>query len=84
MASKKTTVGRFSAEYINGKMEIEGPAEYMETRFSEFKKDLETGGSAVVRMAPIGTNPTTLLLVAIQTDYAGWLSMKEMANYSKR
>jgi len=51
-----------------------GPADYMEEQGDAFLNKLLNGGSTVYNYA-VGTrgdDPEMALLVALQTDYAGW------------
>jgi len=74
------TVGRFTWDGNH----VTGPAEYMKAPrgFTEIKQRLESGNSMVVKAAPIGADPITTMLVAIQTHYAGWKGAQELLRMS--
>ena len=59
---------------------VEGPAEYMREQGDAKLKECLSGKSAVVEYGlSTGGDPATLILVALQTDYAGWIGMKGLA-----
>jgi len=70
-------VGRFTLDE-HGR--VAGPRVYMEAPdgFAAVKADIEAGRSTVVMMGPAGTPFNTLVLVAIQTHFAGWLGAREL------
>ena len=71
------TVGRF--KYESG--QISGPAEYMEGA-GDVKLDSILSGNDIAYntmiLASPGTDPVTMILTALQTDYAGWLGQREL------
>jgi hypothetical protein len=69
------TVGRFT--YDEEANTILGPQDYMNERFDTFMADLFAGRSAAFNYAPRGTDPVRDALVAVQTDYAGWVGMRQ-------
>jgi len=73
------TVGRFSWDG----QAVTGPRAYMEDPqgWGKAKASLESGSNVLIGAAPIGTSPITLMLVAVQTDYAGWCGHKEMETW---
>lgn len=63
---------------------LAGPADYMRERGDAKLEEILAGKSAVVNagfsVAAEGKHATeTLVLVALQTDYAGWLGLKRLA-----
>ncbi len=76
----KKRVGAFAID--NGV--ISGPANYMKERGNEKLKRI-TGGEDVVFNASLLQSPDveTGVLVALQTDYAGWLGQREIARCYK-
>ena len=74
-----TTVGRFTFDSTTG--EISGPADYMRSSdFARCKTAIENGTNVVFRAAVLeGLSPNveTALLVAVQTDYAGWAGARQ-------
>ena len=72
-------VGAF--KYDTEEKVLEGPADYMAERGDAKLEEILSGKSAVVNagfsIASKGEHRTeTLVLVALQTDYAGWLGLK--------
>ena len=69
------TVGRFTFTEDGG---LIGPADYMATgRVDELVDRLEAGTLHTFNMNPHReTHPIRSVLVAIQTDYAGWIGMR--------
>ena len=76
------TVGKFSWDGQT----ITGPRDYMEDPggFPKVKADLESGRNAIIGAAPIGTDTVTLMLVAIQTNYAGWKGTRDLLRFNER
>ena len=57
---------------------VSGPAAYMNERYPEMIKTIEAGQSAVFNMACQQGQPMEVAVaVALQTDYAGWLGMRQ-------
>ena len=75
--SATTTVGRF--KYESG--QISGPAEYMNGD-GDAKLDSILGGNDIAYntmiVAKPGIDPVTMILTALQTDYAGWRGQREL------
>ena len=70
------TVGRFS---MTSAGVVTGPADYMKERWPAFKAKLESGQSAVFNYgAGRGGSLESLVLVAVQTDYAAWRGYKSL------
>ncbi len=69
-------VGHFI--YDNGV--VSGPAEYMREQGSAKLRDIEAGNSAVVNYGLMHGKGSVeqLVLVALQTDYAGWRGTKSL------
>ena len=67
-------VGEFT--YENGT--VSGPAQYMTEKGNAKVEDILAGRSAVFNygVGLPGANPAQLVLVALQTDYAGWRGMR--------
>jgi hypothetical protein len=60
-------------EYVDGT--ITGPKAYMEQRFPQFRAEVRDGKSEAMiacSYAPAGTDSATLMLQALQLDYANW------------
>lgn len=72
-----TTVGRFT---LHDSGSIEGPADYLDAPdgLDECLRRIERGESAVVNYAPEGVPLERLILVAVQTHYAGWKGTRDM------
>jgi len=73
--SKPKTVGAFTY-HPDGS--IEGPAQYLEEKGNDTIEKINAGKNHVFNFGCRNPNAdtVTLLLVALQTDYAGWLGMK--------
>ena len=71
----KITVGRFT--YDPNTKQIEGPAKYMAEGFAACMANINAGKNAVYNY-PNGDYGYRKMLVAIQTDYAGWKGMQEL------
>lgn len=71
------TVGKFT---LNGDGTLSGRAEYMQEQGNAKLKGLLDGTDTVFNMMS-GYSPDaeTAVLVALQTDYAGWLCMRQFA-----
>ena len=58
---------------------ISGPADYLkakgDAKLASILSGNDAGFNAMMRFAPPGADLETLVLVALQTDYAGWLGM---------
>jgi hypothetical protein len=73
------TCGKFS--YENGA--LSGPAKYMKERGNNRLDDIVSGNDAAFNaMAATGmqSDPIMLVMVAMQTDYAGWVGMEQFCN----
>lgn len=69
----KKTVGQFTLEGNS----ISGPAEYMREQGNAFIDKCLKGESIVFNVGLTHSpDPETALLVAVQTDYAGWKGMR--------
>ena len=69
-------VGKFTLD--NGV--LSGPAEYMQEQGSAKLDRILAGTDNVFNASLVhSTDIETGILVALQTDYAGWLGMKELA-----
>jgi len=78
----KLTVGKFIGDTET--FAIEGPADYMTEQFPSAKATIEAGKNPVVNYGTTHGYPLfQTVLVAIQTDYAGWLGMKEAEGWLK-
>lgn len=73
--SDRITVGVFTCE--DGS--VSGPAEYMREQGFERIKKIERGEDVVFNMGAGGLSPSpeVALLVSLQTDYAGWVGLRE-------
>jgi len=70
-------VGEFKSD---GK-DVWGPATYMEVRGSEKLRRIESGtdeGFNAMCAAGQGISTVNLVLVCLQTDYAGWLGQQDL------
>lgn len=64
----------------NGGVHIQGPAEYLASeQCKKLLDDLETGNHVMFRAFPPGTPMNVMVEVILQTNYAGYLGMKQMA-----
>ena len=76
----KKTAGRFTIE--NGV--LEGPGNYMTEKGNAKLDGILAGTDAafnvMVQVAP-NPDPEMLVLVALQTDYAGWVGMKQVQGW---
>ncbi len=76
--TKKTTVGEFT--FADGV--VSGPAEYMRERGSErldrILRDDDAVFNAGARLG--GKSAETLVLVSLQTDYAGWKGLRSLVD----
>lgn len=74
----KLEVGKFI--YANGV--VSGPAEYMRERGSAKLDDIEAGNSHVVNYGLMHSKGSVeqLVLVALQTDYAGWRGLRGLGD----
>jgi hypothetical protein len=71
---KDTTVGRFKIE--GGA--LYGPVEYMREQGDAKLDGILAGTDTVFNMTShLSPNIETAILVALQTDYAGWVGMKQ-------
>jgi hypothetical protein len=72
-----TTVGRF--KYEGG--QISGPAEYMngagDVKLEKILSGNDLAYNTMIVASP-GTDPVTMILTALQTDFAGWLGQREL------
>lgn len=77
-------VGEFTLDEATGA--VAGPKGYMEERFSEFFERLKRGGCPTFEFGAAGGSPSVevALLVAVQTDYAGWRGQKQMEGWLAR
>lgn len=77
------TVGRFTLEPDGT---LTGPAEYLASEaYRKCIAKIEAGDNAVVRFgATTGQSRASLLLVAIQTDYAAWRGMQQILAMGRR
>lgn len=60
---------------------LTGPAEYMREQGNKFVEDALAGRSAVLNYALTnggGSDPVRALLVALQTNYAGWKGTRDL------
>jgi len=74
------SIGEFTADknVQTEDLSISGPKSYMDERYEQVMKDIADGQSAVFNMAGMRGVPTTqAILVTLQTDYAGWVGMKD-------
>ena len=73
------TVGRFTFDPAS--QQISGPAEFMRTvgstKLDAITSGRDAGFNAMLAAAPKDTGLTMLVLVAMQTAFAGWLGMKQ-------
>jgi hypothetical protein len=78
------TVGEFKSD---GKA-VWGPQRYMEEQGFRKLEGIMAGTDAafevMVQAAPPGTEPVRLVLVALQTDYAGWKGTQQLLDGLKR
>ena len=76
------TVGAF--KYEDGA--VFGPADYMREQGNDYLDKIEAGNCAVFNYgAMTGKGDTvTLVLVALQTNYAGWKGMQQFQKGAKR
>ena len=74
------TVGRFT--YDPATNQVAGPSAFMtdmgSKKLDAIANGTDAGFNAMVACAPSGSDPATLVLVALQTAYAGWLGQKEI------
>ena len=69
------TVGRFS--YENGT--ITGPAQYMKDQGNDLIDRINAGTDEILNMtAHYSPSPIQAVLVRLQTDYAGWIGVKQL------
>lgn len=79
-AEPEQSVGAF--RFVDGS--VEGPAEFMAEAGERLLARAEAGQSAVVNYAvDSGVPPVKAILVALQTEYAGWLGMKRFETLRK-
>lgn len=72
-----TTVGRF--RYDHETTDLYGPADYMAEQGNAKLDKMLAGEDAVFNMtAHLSPDPITAVLVALQTDYAGWHGIKTL------
>lgn len=71
-------VGAFTYEPATGA--ITGPERYMRERFPAVKAEIEAGRNVCFNAGAGGLSPNveTALLVAVQTDYAGWRGTQQL------
>ena len=73
-------VGRFT--YDPATNQVSGPASFMQElgskKLDSILSGQDAGFNAMVACAPRNSDPATLVLVALQTAYAGWLGTKEI------
>lgn len=70
------TVGRFSYDDEAGT--VSGPAEYMREKGNARLADIEAGRDVVFNMtASYSPDIVTAILVNLQTDFAGWVGMRQ-------
>lgn len=76
------TVGRFT--FDEEANTVLGPKDYMNERFDTFMAELLAGRSAAFNYAPRGGDPVRDALVAVQTDYAGWIGVRQLTRHFDR
>lgn len=80
------TAGRFT--YDTATNQVTGPADYMKAQGSakldEILEGRSAGFNAMLTCAPLGSSPIMIVLVALQTDFAGWLGMKQFESTFRR
>jgi len=68
------TAGQFY--YEDGK--LYGPRDYMRERGNDYLDEIMEGRSTVANYGMIySPDPVTAILVALQTDYAAWVGMRD-------
>lgn len=79
----KKTVGRFSFE--DGV--VTGPAAFMDAEGTAYMREMEAGTSlgfnTMLACAPADADIETLVLVALQTRYAGWKGVQDLLGFLK-
>jgi len=77
---KLLKAGRFI--YNAATNSLEGPADYMadkgDAKVARMLAGTDAGFNALLACAPTGSDPVMILLVALQTDFAGWLGAKQL------
>ena len=72
----KHEVGQFTYDTETGT--LAGPAEYMKEKGHDKLEEILSGKSAVANFGMLKSpNPYVAVLVALQTDYAGWKGMRQ-------
>jgi hypothetical protein len=86
MTTKTITVGRFTATVDGAALSIEGPADYLASaQYRACMRRMETGQSAVFNYGlSQGQDMNTLILVTLQTDYAGFKGIEQMCGQAVR
>lgn len=67
------TVGKFTL-HEDGR--LSGPADYMRNGFDQ--EEIFKSAALMAQFAPASCDETSLFLIALQTDYAGWKGMQGM------
>ena len=81
--SNSKTVGRFTYDSADGS--IQGPKAYIGERFDAVMNGIYAGRSTVFNFATAqGSEPAAAILVALQTDYAGWKGTRDLVNRCSR
>jgi hypothetical protein len=76
-----TTVGHFTLDDADV---LSGPGDYMTEQGSALADRIVAGEDTVFNMtAHLSPDVRTALLVRLQTDYAGWLGMKQTKTWFK-
>jgi len=74
------TVGKFS--FDEDTQEVAGPASYMAEKYDAEIAGILAGNDAVFNMtANLSPDPITAILVHLQTDYAGYVGMKQVEGW---
>lgn len=78
------------AKYVVGRFELEdgilkAPARYMDERGDALVDAIFAGEDVIFNTtANLSPDAETALLVRLQTDYAGWLGMKQVEGWLRR
>lgn len=71
------TVGRFSYDAESGT--LTGPVEYLKEQGDALLARIKAGNSVVYNTGiSLGHDPVKTILVALQTDFAGWLGNRQL------
>ncbi|MBI4178968.1 hypothetical protein HY522_06080 [bacterium] len=78
---KKAGAMKFKVRFDkNGGAHIQGPSDYMASeQCKKLLDDLKNGNHTMFRFFPPGTPIATMVEVILQTNYAGYLGMKQLA-----